>query len=64
MLALCTVPSLLKTTFALFRFFGQNVTLERFLVCDLSGTRHFKALLGTGIGFNLWHFLFIFELHP
>jgi hypothetical protein len=48
-------PVFVQRTFALFRFFGKNVTLKRFLVCDLSCACYFEPFLGTGISLNFWH---------
>jgi len=37
------------------------VTFKGFLKSNFAGTGYFKALLGAGVGFNLWHYLiFIF----
>jgi hypothetical protein len=47
-------------TFTLLGFLGQDVTLERLLVRDLSGAGNFKPFLGTGVGLNLWHFIIPF----
>ena len=41
---------------AFFGFFGQDVTFEGLLEGDLTGAGHFKPLLGTRVGLNLWHF--------
>jgi hypothetical protein len=53
-----------QCTFTLFGFFGQDVTLERLLVSDLTGARYLKTLLGTGVCFYLWHFLMLFQFYP
>ena len=40
---------------ALFGFFGEDVTLECFLVHDLPGAGHFEAFFGTGVCFYFRH---------
>jgi hypothetical protein len=40
------------------------VTLESFLESDFSGAGTFEPFLGTRVGFNLWHFIMLFQLHP
>ncbi|MDQ6843846.1 MAG: hypothetical protein M3Z92_05775, partial [Bacteroidota bacterium] len=32
--------------------------------CNFTGSGYFKALLGAGVGFNLWHFIKNLFLHP
>jgi len=39
------------------------VTLKCFLISYFTGTGYFKALLGAGVGFNLWHYL-LFTFTP
>ena len=45
-----------EVAFAFLGFLGEDVAFERLLVGDLTGARHFEALLGTGIRFNLRHY--------
>lgn len=45
-------------------FLGEDVTLERLLVRDLSGAGYLEALLGTGVCFNLRHCKMRFEMIP
>jgi hypothetical protein len=33
------------------------VAFERFLISNFTRSGYFKALLGAGVGFNLWHYL-------
>jgi len=40
------------------------VTFVRFLESDFTGSGYFEALLGAGVGFNLWHYYNILFLHP
>jgi hypothetical protein len=47
---------------AAFGFFCKDVTFERFLVSDLAGSSHFKALFCAGVCFNLRHFTWFFCL--
>lgn len=44
-----------KISLALGGHLGEDVTLERVLPLDLSGTSDAESLLCTGIGLNLWH---------
>jgi hypothetical protein len=44
-----------QTTLAVFRLFGQDVTLEGVLTLDLSSASELKALLCAGLGFHLRH---------
>lgn len=44
-------------TLALCGFFGEDVPLERFLVGNQAAACHLEALLGAGVGFNLWHLI-------
>jgi hypothetical protein len=32
------------------------VAFERFLISNFTRSGYFEALLGAGVGFNLWHF--------
>ena len=44
-----------QVTFA-FRFLlGEDMAFIRVLAFYFSGSGYFKALLGAGVGFNLWH---------
>lgn len=45
------------TALALGGFFGEDVTFERLLVCDLTGAGYLETLLGTRVCFNLRHCL-------
>jgi len=38
-----------------FRFFGQDVTLERVLSFNLSASGEFKAFFSTRFCFHFWH---------
>jgi hypothetical protein len=53
-----------EVTFAAIRLFGKNVTLEGFLMRDLAGAGYFESFFGTGVCFNLWHFLIPFLVIP
>ena len=46
-----------QVTLLLFRFFGQNVTLERVFAFQFTCSGKRKALFGTGISFYFWHFV-------
>jgi hypothetical protein len=50
--------------FAFLRFLGEDVALESFLECDLSGAGDLKSFLGTRICFNLWHLMMRFYMIP
>jgi hypothetical protein len=47
---------LIEVTLTLLGLLGQDVTFERTLEGDLAGAGDLESLLGTRIGFNLWHF--------
>jgi hypothetical protein len=47
---------------AAFGLFCKNVAFERFLVSDLAGSSHFKALFCAGVCFNLRHLTWFFCL--
>jgi len=40
------------------------MTFASFLKSNFACTGYFKALLGAGVGFNLWHYFNILFLHP
>jgi hypothetical protein len=40
------------------------VAFKSFLKSNFTGTGYFKALLGAGVGFNLWHYQYNLFLHP
>jgi len=44
-----------QSTLAIFRFLGQDVTLERVLSLDFTRTGQLETLLGRGLGFHFWH---------
>ena len=44
-------------TLTLGGFFGEDVSFESFLESDLTATGDLEALLGAGVGFNLWHYI-------
>ena len=46
-----------QITLLLFRFLGQNVTLERVFAFQFTCSGKRKALFGTGISFYFWHFV-------
>ncbi len=52
-----------QLAFALLRFLGEDVTLERLLVSDLAGSGYLEPLLGTRVCFYLRHYT-IFTFTP
>ena len=50
-----------ESTFAFFGFFCKNVSFKRLLMGDFSSSRHFEALLGTRVRFNLRHKVSVVE---
>ena len=48
-----------QVTLLLFRFLGQNVTLERVFAFQFTCSGKRKALFGTGIRLYFWHFCFV-----
>lgn len=55
---------LTQVAFALGTLFCKDVPFERFLINNFTGAGYFKALLGAGVGLNLWHFIVILLLRP
>ena len=52
---------LIQSTFTLGSLFGEDVTFECFLMCDLSGSSNLEAFFRTGIRFYFRHYYaFIF----
>jgi hypothetical protein len=60
----CNCAVFSQIAFPFFRLLCEDVPFERLLVRDLTGARYFEALFGTGICFNLWHFIMLFMLYP
>jgi hypothetical protein len=46
-------------TFALFRFFGENVAFKRFLVGDLPRAGYLEPFFRARVRFNFWHYYII-----
>jgi hypothetical protein len=53
-------PIFVHCSFSFLGLLGQNVTLEAFLVSDLSSRGYFESLLGTRICFYFRHFNLFF----
>ena len=49
-----------ECTFAFLGFFRENVTFKRFLMRDLSWAGYFKPFFCARVGFNFWHYLYVY----
>ena len=56
-------PVVAQGTLAFLRFFGEDVSFERFLVSDLARAGYLEPFLGTGVRFYLWHVM-LFTFTP
>jgi hypothetical protein len=45
-----------QVAFLLLCFLGQNMTFERMLSLDFTGTRQLKSFLGSGFRLHFWHY--------